>query len=180
MKMILKNKKGFSLVELLVVIAIIGVLSGIAIPAYNNYKKDGTVEGVKASLNNVYKAISVCLIKTDKVGLCDGKASSYTNEATDGGDQLKYFCDDCDVETDVSATSGEGTKICVGINSSSKKGCLQMNVEDGLIEKICIKGDNIDAATLMVVALLLLILLVMQQQVLHVRSLLNASIPNIK
>ena len=37
--MVLKFKKGFSLVELLVVIAIIGILAAVGITAYSGYTK---------------------------------------------------------------------------------------------------------------------------------------------
>ena len=56
MKNILKNKKGFTLLEVLVTIGIVGVLSAIAIPAYNQYKQNANETAVKLEVSSAQKA----------------------------------------------------------------------------------------------------------------------------
>ena len=56
MKNILMNKKGFTLLEILVTVGIVGVLSAVAVPAYNQYKR-GTIEtAVESDIGNFQKA----------------------------------------------------------------------------------------------------------------------------
>jgi len=53
----MKNQKGFTLVELMVVIAIIGIITAIAIPYYNNYKKTACDQAALTDLYNVKAAV---------------------------------------------------------------------------------------------------------------------------
>ena len=52
----IKITKGFTLVELLVVIALIGILSAIAIPAYNGYIESVKINSAQNSLRLIYLA----------------------------------------------------------------------------------------------------------------------------
>ncbi len=52
----IKNKKGFSLIEILVSMGLIGVLTAIAIPAYNNYRGNANKTVLKSDVGNAYKA----------------------------------------------------------------------------------------------------------------------------
>ena len=56
MKNILRNNRGFTLLEILVTVGIVGVLSAVAVPAYNQYKK-GTIEtAIESDIGNFQKA----------------------------------------------------------------------------------------------------------------------------
>ena len=48
-----KLQKGFTLIELMIVVAIIGVLSAIAIPAYQDYVKKSEVASAVATLKSL-------------------------------------------------------------------------------------------------------------------------------
>jgi len=59
----MKNNKGFTLIELMIVVAIIGVLTSLALPAYQNHTKRayvseglGLAAGIKAGLVDYHAA----------------------------------------------------------------------------------------------------------------------------
>ena len=57
------KRKGFTLVELVIVIAILGILAGVAIPAYANLQDDARSSQVQATLGSFRSALSIYYAK---------------------------------------------------------------------------------------------------------------------
>lgn len=93
------SKSGFTLVELIVVIAILGILAGIAVPAYSGYIK-------KASDAADYSALDA--IKTAAV-------FAYTEEV------VKNNATDDTSVTEITYTSGATTATVTGPANTSGK-----------------------------------------------------------
>ena len=53
----IKNKQGFSLMEILIVMGLIGILSAIAVPAYDSYRDNANTTVLKTDAGTAYKAM---------------------------------------------------------------------------------------------------------------------------
>lgn len=55
-----KNSQGFTLIELMIVVAIIGILSAIALPAYQDYTKKSRFAEVNTAVDGMKTAVTIC------------------------------------------------------------------------------------------------------------------------
>ena len=72
------NQKGFTLIELLVVIGILGVLGGVAVPAYSKFFGSGKTEANTTELSSVQSAMDAMMAKNTIVGLTASAAATNT------------------------------------------------------------------------------------------------------
>ena len=99
MRNILRNNRGFTLLEILVTVGIVGVLSAVAVPAYNQYKR-GTVEtAIESDIGNFQKAYmafnavngSYCSSFTDAgIAVRDGR--NYAKNGAIGFNSINIAC----------------------------------------------------------------------------------------
>jgi len=66
-----RSNNGFTLIELMIVVAIIGVLAGVAIPAYGSYVKRAKFSEVVAATSAIKLAVELCYQKNDSLTVCD-------------------------------------------------------------------------------------------------------------
>jgi type IV pilus assembly protein PilA len=81
-----RSQKGFTLIELMIVVAIIGVLAGLALPAYSNYTKKAKFAEVITAGSAVKSSIDLCYQMKGDLGDCDtyGDLDRDQNSVTGG------------------------------------------------------------------------------------------------
>lgn len=119
-----KRYYGFSLIELLVVVGIMGTLAAVAIPAYNQYRKNAAEGAFSTTQTNIARAFSACVAVNDFTS-CDTLAEINMNcpDCDPAVTMRPLFC--VDMETDI---GGETYKGCVSSNSGTGTVARTINI----------------------------------------------------
>jgi len=102
-----RSVQGFTLVEVMVVVGVIGILSSVAVPAYNKYT-------VRAKITEVILALGACRTTISEVYVSGGDAPGAGNWGCEATASSRYVAS---VDTDNNGVARATiTNIAAGIN----------------------------------------------------------------
>lgn len=131
---IIGNQKGFTLIELMVVAVILAIISAIAVPIYNGYKKEAAAQEGYMTLTQIADLCIGKIIKAQETG-----GSTIGTLSTPGdGDYFKYELPTCSI-TGVGGT-GSGTM-------TAKGNATPLVAADTLIVKVAVTTAGVPTKT---------------------------------
>ena len=115
---VLKNKKGFSLLEVLVAVGIIGIISAIAYPAFDDYRKTAAKTAADTSATNMIKAFKNCNVlkpftSCNTLGLLNINCPANSTCEDGKNETTGKFC--ASIET---GTGDNAFKVCVALTTA--------------------------------------------------------------
>ncbi|MEZ9230605.1 pilin [Vibrio amylolyticus] len=141
MKAINKKQKGFTLIELMIVVAIIGVLSAIAVPAYQNYVAKSEAAAALATLKSAMTPAELYIQENGNFTATDEAAVFTAIGISAGSTTLGTLSvsgtNAIELEFTSGSMSGTGNNITIERNGASGWVCTTANVPSAAIPSSC-------------------------------------------